>query len=160
MVIWSAVIGLNGNIDWRRLTWRWADMPSLTWPPRPPITGPNPTLNRSNLTTLPDGYDPRPTSLQELDIGCSDVRGTTSKRVSWKVFLGQHTWDGQQTDNAKRSEKRESSDLTGKLFPPVSKSSAGTDMLIHVTCESSFSKVTLHHNWHPMFKQTGRRGDL
>lgn len=105
MVIWSAVIGLNGNIDWRRLTWRRADMPSLTWPPRPPITGPNPTLNRSNLTTLPDGYDPRPTSLQELDIGRSDVRGTTSKRVSWKVFLGQHTWDGQKTDNTKRSEK-------------------------------------------------------
>lgn len=105
MVIWYAVIGLNGNIDWRRLTWRRADMPSLTWPPRPPITGPNPTLNRSNLTTLPDGYDPRPTSLQELDIGRSDVRGTTSKRVSWKVFLGQHTWDGQKTDNTKRSEK-------------------------------------------------------
>lgn len=97
-------------------------MPSQTWPP---VTGPNP-----NLTTLPDGYDPRSTSLHELNIGRSDVRGTTSKRVSWEVFLRQHTWNGQKIYDTDRSEKGVSTDLTGKSSLPVSKSSAGTGLLI------------------------------
>lgn len=100
---------------------------------------------------VPDGNNPGPGALQVFDVGGGDVRGASSKLVSWKVFLRQHTWRRHKTDKKTlrrlRSYKEQETNTSTLMHPNRDQVPTGADLFFlapFMLPERSLQQT--HHN--------------